>query len=484
MLVGHYIEKYGGTVNYYDVNTNDLNLRKGWTEVLLIGYWDTWTIHALNESIQGDKDSPVIIDPWRKLVQPEVKATLQGQTEIISYGDTRKKNNYGIQVLYDTQEGIDWWHNDSYNRVFTLWPELEKHKDSIYIIDAEIGPTNFILRPTELIVKELIEAKRNGKTKFLFLGIAEAYNLTTISKLHRIANLVENQINSKDLIYICSSIGVEDTYNAIDNIDLSKSIWRNRISIWSACSAQMFYQMLGNGAPFKGKINYEVKEKDKKFLSFNRVPREHRLKLVGRMLENNLVDSGYYSFDPQDTNWMMYLPDRFNNIKSKAALFPLKLNITPERSNPSDLKPDDIKYFSNSYFSIVTETGFYNIEHDSHLVLNYASTHTNIFMTEKIFKPLVTMHPFILFCFPGALSKLRQMGYRTFSPFIDETYDTIENPDERFEALWKEITRLLQKTPEEWIQWQTDIKEIVEHNHNHFFVNKNFLSSDVKSYFT
>jgi hypothetical protein len=77
-----------------------------------------------------------------------------------------------------------------------------------------------------------------------------------------LGNLVENQINSKDLIYICSSIGVEDTYNAIDNIDLSKSIWRNRISIWSACSAQMFYQMLGNGAPFKGKINYEVKEKD------------------------------------------------------------------------------------------------------------------------------------------------------------------------------------------------------------------------------
>jgi len=483
MLVGHYIEKYGGTVNYYDVNTDDLDLRKGWTEVILIGYWDTWTIHALNQSINNDKDSPVIIDPWRKLDQPEIRNNLYGQAEIILYGNTRKKNSYGIQGLYDTQEGIDWWYNDNYNRVFTLWPELEKYKDIIHVIDAELGPTNFILRSTESIVKEILNAHRNGKTKFLFLGIAEAYNFTIMSKLHRIANLLENQIDSKNIIYVCSSLGVSDTYNAITDIDLSKSICRNKISVWSACSAQMFYQMHGNGGLFKDKISYEIKEKDKKFLSFNRVPREHRLKLVDCLIEHKLIDSGYCSFDPPN-DLMDGLPDRFENIKANRAMFPLKLNITPDRSNPADLRPDDIKYFSNSYFSIVTETGFYNVLTTSDLVLNYGSIHTNIFMTEKIFKPLVTKHPFVLFCFPGALDKLRQMGYRTFSPFIDETYDTIENPDERFEALWKEITRLLQKTPKEWIQWQTNIKEIVEHNHSHFFANKNFLSTDVESQFT
>ena len=490
MLVGHYIEKYGGTVNYYDENTGELDLRKGWTEVLLIGYWDTWTINALNRSISGNKDTPVIIDPWRKLDQPKMKDKLHGQTEIISYGDTRVKNNYGIQFLYKTSEAIEWWYNDSYSRVFTLWPELEKYKDVIHLIDAEVGPTNFILRPTELIVKELLAAQRKGKTKFLFLGLAEGYYFNTISKIHRIANLVENQINSKDIVYVCSSIGVADTYNAIHNVDLSTSIWRNRISVWSACSAQMFYQRgYAYNHELKGNIPYEIKEKDKKFLSFNRVHREHRLKLVDRLIENNMLDSGYCSFDPPDAetsfaNWITHLPDRFNNIKSNKSMFPLKLNITSDRPNPADLLPDDMKYFNNSYFSIVTESGFYNVEDDSKLVLNYSSIHTNIFFTEKIFKPLLCMHPFVLLCFPGALARLRQMGYRTFSPFIDETYDTIENPDERFEALWKEITRLLQKTPEEWTQWQTNIKEIVEHNHSHFFVNKNFLSTNVESQFT
>ncbi len=79
LLLGHYIEKLGGTVNYYDVHTGDLDIKRDWTDVYLIGYWDNYT----RESIPiGSK----VIDPWRKL------NSAHGETfEIISYGDTRKK---------------------------------------------------------------------------------------------------------------------------------------------------------------------------------------------------------------------------------------------------------------------------------------------------------------------------------------------------------------------------------------------------------
>jgi predicted PurR-regulated permease PerM len=93
------------------------------------------------------------------------------------------------------------------------------------------------------------------------------------------------------------------------------------------------------------------------------------------------------------------------------------------------------------------------------------------------------MHPFIVFAYPNLLSELRKLGYKTFTPLIDETYDTIINDDDRFEAIWNEITRLLQKTPEEWIQWQTDIKEIVEYNKNHFYSTTNYLSTDIGKIF-
>jgi UDPglucose 6-dehydrogenase len=79
MLVGYYIEKHGGTVNYYDLNTGDNDIKEDWTHVYLIGYWEQWV-----EQLRFPGHA-VVIDPWRKVGQP------QHFGEIIHYGDTRKK---------------------------------------------------------------------------------------------------------------------------------------------------------------------------------------------------------------------------------------------------------------------------------------------------------------------------------------------------------------------------------------------------------
>ena len=77
MLVGYYIEKHGGNLNYYDEHTGDLDLRKDWTEVYLIGYWDDYTKY-----ISFPKNS-IIIDPWRRL-------RYYSGCRVIHYGNTRK----------------------------------------------------------------------------------------------------------------------------------------------------------------------------------------------------------------------------------------------------------------------------------------------------------------------------------------------------------------------------------------------------------
>jgi gas vesicle protein len=82
-------------------------------------------------------------------------------------------------------------------------------------------------------------------------------------------------------------------------------------------------------------------------------------------------------------------------------------------------------------------------------------------------------HPFVLLARPHTMAELRKMGYKTFSPMIDESYDSIIDDTERFNAIWAEITRLSQQTTEEWINWQSQIKEIVDYNHTHFYENVN-----------
>ncbi|NBP57749.1 UDP-glucose/GDP-mannose dehydrogenase family protein [bacterium] len=81
MLVGYYIEKHGGGLRYYDPNTGDNDLNRDWTDVYLIGYWDTWTANI------DFPEHAVVIDPWRKL-------NGEGRNfSVIHYGDTRKKKD-------------------------------------------------------------------------------------------------------------------------------------------------------------------------------------------------------------------------------------------------------------------------------------------------------------------------------------------------------------------------------------------------------
>lgn len=79
MLVAHYIEEQGGTVNYYDEHTGDLDLAEDWTDVYLIGYWDDYV-----ENIKFKPETiATIIDPWRKFDEDKVSGS------VIHYGNTR-----------------------------------------------------------------------------------------------------------------------------------------------------------------------------------------------------------------------------------------------------------------------------------------------------------------------------------------------------------------------------------------------------------
>ena len=79
LLVGHYVEQHGGTVNYYDEHTGDLDLKEDWTEVYLIGYWDDYV-----ENIKfGPETIATIVDPWRLMTTENYSGNIE------HYGNTR-----------------------------------------------------------------------------------------------------------------------------------------------------------------------------------------------------------------------------------------------------------------------------------------------------------------------------------------------------------------------------------------------------------
>ena len=85
--------------------------------------------------------------------------------------------------------------------------------------------------------------------------------------------------------------------------------------------------------------------------------------------------------------------------------------------------------YTDSWFSLVTET-----------IFDYPHT----FRTEKIWKPILMAHPFVVAANPGYLRDLRNAGFKTFGTLVDERYDEVDNPTVRMQRIIDSVTWLCQ----------------------------------------
>ena len=77
--------------------------------------------------------------------------------------------------------------------------------------------------------------------------------------------------------------------------------------------------------------------------------------------------------------------------------------------------------YIDTYFSLVTET--------------VCAESILSFRTEKMAKPLVMGHPFIVASTSGFYRDLQNLGFRTFGSIIDESFDIIDNAQQRMDRV-------------------------------------------------
>ena len=73
------------------------------------------------------------------------------------------------------------------------------------------------------------------------------------------------------------------------------------------------------------------------------------------------------------------------------------------------------------------------------------------------------MHPFIILGGKGSLNRLRELGYKTFDGFIDESYDQLDSL-KRIDAIIQSIKKI--DSIENKQQWFEGMKDILLHNYN------------------
>jgi len=204
------------------------------------------------------------------------------------------------------------------------------------------------------------------------------------------------------------------------------------------------------------------------YISFNRLhvnDRSYRLNLVARLAEQDLLNQGHLSLHLGHTeygSWQQELTNPNTKLSKSACELiaryldkPMILDTDTSTGNISaDFGHQEFDLWKSGLWHIVTETVFY-----------YDKLH----LTEKIFKPIVAQRPFMLAAAPGNLAYLKSYGFKTFDRWIDESYDTIQDPDLRLQAIVNQTQRLCAMSDSELRQMHQEMQPVLEHNFNHLW---------------
>jgi hypothetical protein len=106
------------------------------------------------------------------------------------------------------------------------------------------------------------------------------------------------------------------------------------------------------------------------------------------------------------------------------------------------------RIYNQSFYSLVAETN-----------------HDRLFFTEKTAKPLMARRIFLLFAAPGSLRALRKLGFQTFGDIVDESYDDIQDHDQRQESVLYQAKELSKIDYREVFE---KLRPVLDHNHRHF----------------
>jgi hypothetical protein len=225
----------------------------------------------------------------------------------------------------------------------------------------------------------------------------------------------------------------------------------------------------------------EHKTYTKKFISFNRRWRLHRPALVGLLELNGLIDKGYVSLAKSDDgkDWDIFFdemtwtlrhnPDFVNVFlqnKDRVKNIPeMKLDQSDMTVNHAHVFTDSTDvYYENTYFSVITETNFFK------------ETGEGLFVSEKIFRPILKKHPFILLSRPHTLNMMQNIGYKTFGSIINEDYDKEEDDCKRLLMIVDEVKRLCNLSKDDLYNFLTEARKITEYNYNVLLTKQEFLT--------
>lgn len=183
--------------------------------------------------------------------------------------------------------------------------------------------------------------------------------------------------------------------------------------------------------------------------------REYRLKFLELLHQANLVTQSLCYFRAESSSSHYHYTDHcFINSEFSIQSTDLHTMFAESQAESSASADYDVDDHLRTNISVVLETQFNGAK---------------IQLTEKICRALACGHPFLLAAGPGSLQYLRDYGFETFDPWLDESYDTETNSLARLQkiiAVMKKFSNLSADSKHQVLQ---NLKSIAQRNQQRFF---------------
>ena len=173
-------------------------------------------------------------------------------------------------------------------------------------------------------------------------------------------------------------------------------------------------------------------------IRFHKTGREHRQSFYDAIKDRPLIDqafirtTGGHNEQPTHQDPYDYFPSKWlDSIGGRSCQVPM------------------LEYYKKSCFEVVCETYGGQDDDDS------------FYVTEKICKPILMKHPFVVVGNKHYLENLRSIGFKTFDGLIDESYDRLNGHQHRAEAIADLLSKLDMTNAK---QFYDQSRDICEHN--------------------
>jgi hypothetical protein len=202
--------------------------------------------------------------------------------------------------------------------------------------------------------------------------------------------------------------------------------------------------------------------------------------MLAKLIDSGIIDKTHYSVFEDKSFILNHLQSAekrtenpylkllinktYNTIEKSPLEYPIILSCSPSVPNQQHIiNQGDVELFLDTHVSIIGETSYFKkFSMSKEVFWNFHEDFT--FLTEKTFRAIAMLHPFILMTRPHTLHALRELGYRTFHPYIDESYDGIDDDVKRLEAIYKSVEKLANMSDKQWNQFEREIFPILIYN--------------------